>query len=94
MIWATYVLYEQVLGRIRCLAGAFKGNHNHHWCEARIPTLPTLFELYINEVADYIIHGDGQGINILSTSVQILFYDDNRLGLKISCRPIASQCPR
>ena len=45
--------------------------------EARIPTLPALFKLYINEVTDYIIHRDGEGINILNTSVQILLYADD-----------------
>ena len=37
----------------------------------------TLFGLCINEVADCIMHGDYEGINILDTPIHILLYADN-----------------
>ena len=65
---ALYALYEQALDKLG-VQGPFKGNHKHHWCEVKVPTLHYLLS---DSTLITIIHGVGEGINILGTFLHVL----------------------
>ena len=62
---------EQVSGR------AIRGNQKHHQCQARMFTFSTLFEMYINQVVDYITCGGHEGITIAGSWIHVLLYTDD-----------------
>ena len=77
MMWTMFAWYEQVLEWV-----------SHPWSLSEVITnticvkqgcklSSTLFGLCINEVADCIMHGDYEGINILDTPIHILLYADD-----------------
>ena len=68
MTWGIYALYEQVLGRVRCPGGLSETVASTIGVKQGCPLSPTLFGLYIDEVADFIIRGGGGGVDISDTS--------------------------
>ena len=77
MIWGIYALYEQVVARVRCPGGLSDAIASTVGVKQGCPLSPTLFGLYIDEVADYIVHGGGGGVDQAGTSVHIMLYADD-----------------
>ena len=77
MSWGIYALYEQVLGRVRCHGGLSEVIASTIGVKQGCPLSPTLFGLYIDEVANFIIRGGGGGIYISGTPMHIMSYADD-----------------
>ena len=77
MIWGIYALYEQVLGRVRCPGGFSDTIASTIGVKQGCPLSPTLFGLYIDEVADYVTQGGGAGVDLSGTQVHIMLYADD-----------------
>ena len=77
MIWGIYALYEQVVARVQCPGGLSEAIASTVGVKQGCPLSPTLFGLYIDEVADYIVHGGGGGVDLAGTSVHIMLYADD-----------------
>ena len=77
MIWGIYALDEQVLGRVCCPGELSDTIASTIGVKQGCPLSPTLFGLYIDEVADFIIRGGGGGVDISGTPVHIMLYADD-----------------
>lgn len=77
MAWGIYALYEQVLGRVRCPGGLSNIIASTVGVKQGCPLSPTLFGLYIDEVADYIAQSGGDGMDLAGTPIHIMLYADD-----------------
>ena len=57
MMWGIYALYEQVFGRVRCPGGISDTIASTIGVKQECPLSPTLFGLYIDEIADFLTRG-------------------------------------
>ncbi|MCO5569536.1 hypothetical protein L7F22_023250 [Adiantum nelumboides] len=77
MIWAIYALYDRVSGRVRCPGELSDSITSTTGVKQGCPLSPTLFGLYIDEIADYIYQGGGAGVDLSGTQVHIMLYADD-----------------
>ena len=76
MAWGIYALYEQMVGRVRYPRGFSEVIASTIGVKQGCPLSPTLFELYIDEVANYIARSGGDGIDLTGIQVHIMLYVD------------------
>ena len=74
MIWAIYALYEQVFGCVRCLGCLSNCFTSTIGVKQGYPLSPTLFEIYIDEITDFIARKGGNVVVLGDTQVRILLY--------------------
>lgn len=77
MAWGIYALYEKVLGRVRCPGGLSYIIASTVGVKQGCPLSPTLFGLYIDEVAHYIAQSEGDGMDLAGTPIHIMLYADD-----------------
>ena len=77
MMWGIYALYEQVFGRVRCPGGISDTIASTIGVKQGCPLSPTLFGLYIDEIADFLTRDGGGAVDLSGTPVHIMLYADD-----------------
>lgn len=76
-MWVIYALYEQVTGSVRCRGGLWEPIASTIGVKQGCPLSRTLFELYIDEIFDYILRAGGGGTDLSCTPIHIMLYGDD-----------------
>ena len=74
MLWGIYALYEQVFGRVRCPGGMSDTIASTIGVKQGCPLSPTLFGLYIDELADFLTQDGKEAVDLSGTPVHITLY--------------------
>ena len=77
LIWGILALYESVKGQIRTKEGVSEIIQSTIGVKQGCPLSPTLFGLYIDEMAEYLEKKGGKGAQLGGTQIPLLLYADD-----------------
>ena len=77
LIWGILALYESVKGHIRTKEGVSEIIQSTIGVKQGCPLSPTLFGLYIDEMAEYLEKKGGKGAQLGGTQIPLLLYADD-----------------
>ena len=79
LIWGILALYESAKGQIRTQGRVSEIIQSTIGVKQGCPLSPTLFGLYIDEIAEYLKEKGGKGAQLRGTQIPLLLYADDIL---------------